>query len=72
MRRWLLLQIGRAALAALVTASLVFIMSRMLATGVEEAMLQDGNDLQVRTAATSAAARQALIRVIRGSRAFLR
>jgi len=60
MRRWLLLQLGRAGLAAWATASLVFILSRLLAVGTEDAMLSSGNDLQVRTASTSAVARQAL------------
>ena len=60
MRRWLLLQLGRASLAAWAIASLVFLLSRMLAGGTEEALLSEANDLQTRTIATSATARQAL------------
>jgi peptide/nickel transport system permease protein len=60
MRRWLLLQIGRAGLAAWAIASLVFILSRTLATGPEEALLGEIPDLQTRTSATNAATRQAL------------
>jgi len=60
MRRWLLIQLGRAGLAAWATASLVFILSRVLAAGAEEAMLGESNDLRVRTGATSPVARQAL------------
>lgn len=60
MKRWLLLQLGRAGLAAWTTASLVFILSRLLAVGTEETMLSSGNDLQVRTADTSAVSYQAL------------
>jgi peptide/nickel transport system permease protein len=60
MRRWLLLQLGRAGLAAWATASLVFILSRTLATGAEEAILAETNDLQTHTSASDATARQAL------------
>lgn len=60
MKRWLLLQIGRAGLAAWATASLVFILSRVLATGVEEATLGDATDLRGHFSATSPVARQAL------------
>jgi peptide/nickel transport system permease protein len=60
MKRWLLLQIGRAGLAAWATASLVFILSRLLAAGAEEAMLGETSELQTRTVATSPVARQAL------------
>jgi peptide/nickel transport system permease protein len=60
MRRWLLLQIGRAGLAAWATASLVFILSRALATGAEEAMLGETPDLRRHTIATDSTARRAL------------
>ncbi len=60
MKRWLLLQIGRAGLAAWATASLVFILSRLLAAGAEEALLGEAPDLQTRTVASSPVARQAL------------
>ncbi|HET9505599.1 MAG TPA: ABC transporter permease [Hymenobacter sp.] len=60
MKRWLLLQLGRAGLAAWATASLVFVLSRLLATGVEEAMLGEATDLQGHFSATSTVARQAL------------
>lgn len=64
MRRWLLLQIGRAALAAWGTASLVFILSRVLVAGAEEAMLGESDDLRTPTSslnqADQLAARQAL------------
>jgi peptide/nickel transport system permease protein len=60
MRRWLLRQLGRAGLAAWATASLVFILSRTLAAGAEEAMLGETNDLQTHTIATDPTARQAL------------
>jgi peptide/nickel transport system permease protein len=60
MRRWLLLQLGQASLAAWAIASLVFLLSRMLAGGTEEALLSEANDLQTRTIATSPTARQAL------------
>ncbi len=48
MRRWLLLQIGRAGLAAWVTASLVFILSRGMMAAMEENMLKEDGDLQSR------------------------
>jgi peptide/nickel transport system permease protein len=60
MRRWLLLQIGRASLAAWAIASLVFILSRALATGAEEAMLGESLDLQTHSNGADRAARQAL------------
>lgn len=60
MKRWLLLQLGRAILAAWATASLVFVLSRLLAAGAEEALLGETTDLQTRTVATSPVARQAL------------
>jgi peptide/nickel transport system permease protein len=60
MKRWLLLQLGRAGLAAWATASLVFILSRLLAAGAEEAILGETPDLQVHTLATSPVAHEAL------------
>lgn len=64
MGRWLLLQIGRASLAAWATASLVFLLSRGLAVGAEDALLGDSGDLQAHAAGASPgsqwAARQAL------------
>ncbi|RZK50556.1 MAG: hypothetical protein EOO59_15930, partial [Hymenobacter sp.] len=44
MRRWLLLQIGRSALAAWAAASLVFMLSRVLVAGAEEAILGESDD----------------------------
>ncbi len=60
MIRWLLLQLGRAGLAAWVTASLVFMLSRTLATGTEEALLGEAADLKTHTIGAGPAARQAL------------
>lgn len=60
MKRWLLLQIGRASLAAWATASLVFILSRVLTTGVEEATLGEATDLRGHFSSTSPVVRQAL------------
>ncbi|MGI4863928.1 MAG: ABC transporter permease [Janthinobacterium lividum] len=64
MRRWLLLQIGRAGLAAWATASLVFILSRVLVAGAEEVMLGESDDLRAHASsigqADQLAARQAL------------
>ena len=59
MRRWLLLQIGRAGLAAWATASLIFILSRGMMGAVEENMLQEVGDLQSRTLTASPADQQA-------------
>ncbi|RZL16607.1 MAG: ABC transporter permease [Hymenobacter sp.] len=46
MGRWLLLQIGRAVLAAWATASIIFILSRITAGAVENSMLGEPDDLQ--------------------------
>ncbi len=60
MIRWLLLQFGRAGLAAWATASLVFILSRGLAAGVEEATLGEATDLRGHSGSSSLVARRAL------------
>lgn len=65
MRRWLLLQIGRAGLAAWATASLVFILSRVLVVGAEEAILGAGEDVQSRAASASQAEHLAARQVLR-------
>lgn len=63
--RWLLLQVGRAGLAAWAIASLVFILSRLAAAGPAEALFEDADSLtQAASPAdaigTRAQARQAL------------
>lgn len=67
MLRWLLARLGRAAGAAWLIASLVFIGSRQLSAGPEQLALNDASDLSrpvagARTAATQAAAQQAMRR----------
>jgi peptide/nickel transport system permease protein len=62
---WLLARLGRAALAAWGIASLVFLLSRLLPGGPEQAALGDAGDLSrpatmARSAASQAATRQAL------------
>ena len=65
MGRWLLARLGRAALAAWGIASLVFLLSRVLPGGPDQALLAEASDLShpvtgLRSAATQAVARQAL------------
>ncbi|RZK24699.1 MAG: ABC transporter permease [Hymenobacter sp.] len=46
MGRWLLMQIGRAGLAAWATASLIFIISRLATGGIEDSILGEPGDLR--------------------------
>lgn len=60
MGRWLLLQIGRAGLAAWATASIIFILSRLTTGGIEDRILGEPGDLQEAVSTNSEDAKRAL------------